>query len=50
MAAIHWTFIEAILMPDVVLLSLGDLLSDIQYAGTPPLQMMTNIMATLPKK
>ena len=37
-------------MPDHVLLSLGELLSDIQYSGTPPLQMMTNIMATLAKK
>ena len=37
----HWTFTEIILMPDAVLTSLGELLSDIQYAGIPPLQMMT---------
>ena len=37
-------------MPDPVLQALGDLLGDIQHSGVPPLQMMTNIMATLPKK
>ena len=37
-------------MPDPVLTSLGQLLSDIQHSGTPPLQMMQNTMATLPKK
>ena len=46
----HWTFTEIILMPDAVLETLGHLLSDIQHSGTPPLQMMQNIMATLPKK
>ena len=46
----HWTFDEIIIMPDAVLISLGHLLTDIQFSGTPPLQMMQNIMATLPKK
>lgn len=46
----HWTFTEILLMPDPVLLSLGTLLSNIQHSGRPPLQNMTTIMATLPKK
>ena len=46
----HWTFSEILLMPDPVLTSLGQLLSDIQHSGTPPLQMMQTILATLPKK
>lgn len=46
----HWTFTEILFMPDRVLLSLGELLSNIQHSGTPPLQMITNIMATLPNK
>ena len=46
----HWTFTEILLMPDPVLTSLGELLSNMQHSGTPPLQMLTNIMATLPNK
>ena len=41
---------EIPLMPDPVLQTLGELLSDIQYQAIPPLQAFTNIMATLPKK
>lgn len=37
-------------MPDVVLQTLGELISDIQHQAIPPLQAFTNIMATLPKK
>ena len=46
----HWTLAEIALMPDQVLRSLGDLLADIQNDSIPPLQALTNIMATLPKK
>ena len=46
----HWTFTDIILMPDAVLTSLGKVLSDIQHSATPPLQMMQNLMATLPNK
>ena len=37
-------------MPNIVLTELGKLLSDVQFQAIPPLQAMTNIMATLPKK
>ena len=46
----NWMISEIPLMPDVVLESLGHLLSDIQDQAIPPLQAFTNIMATLPKK
>ena len=46
----HWKINDIILMPDPVLKTLGDLLSEIQHTAVPPLQMMNNIMATLPKK
>ena len=45
-----WTLTELIKMPEVALTELGKLLSDIQFQAIPPLQAMTNIMATLPKK
>ena len=45
-----WTFTEIALMPDEVLDSLGKILSEIRHLAVPPLQAMTNIMATLPKK
>jgi hypothetical protein len=45
-----WALREIALMPDAVLYSLGELLSGIQNSAIPPLQMMCNIMATLPKK
>ena len=45
-----WALKEFFLMPDPVLETLGDLLSDIQFDSTPPLQVFSNIMATLPKK
>ena len=46
----NWMLVEIPLMPDAVLQTLGDLLSDIQQQAIPPLQAFTNIMATLPKK
>ena len=46
----NWMLAEITLMPDVVLRSLGELLADIQNDAVPPLQALSNIMATLPKK
>ena len=45
-----WALKEFFLMPDPVLETLGELLADIQFDATPPLQVFSNIMATLPKK
>ena len=45
-----WRFTEISLMPDVMLQELAELLADMQYHATPPLQVMTNIMTMLPKK
>lgn len=45
-----WRFTEISIMPDVVLQELAELLADMQYHATPPLQVMTNIMTMLPKK
>ena len=46
----NWMLAEITLMPDVVLRPLGELLADIQNDAVPPLQALSNIMATLPKK
>ena len=40
---------EIAVMPDPVLQTMGELLADIQHDAVPPLQALTNIMATLPK-
>ena len=37
-------------MPDAALYSLGKILSHVQNSAIPPAQVLTNIMATLPKK
>ena len=37
-------------MPDEVLKTLGAILGEVRRSAVPALQMMTNIMATLPKK
>ena len=37
-------------MPDAALYSLGKILSQMQNSAIPPAQVLTNIMATLPKK
>ena len=46
----NWRLRDISHMPDVVLTTLAELLSDIRHDAVPPLQVLTNIMATLPKK
>ena len=46
----NWRLRDIAQMPDVVLTTLAELLSDIRHDAIPPLQVLTNIMATLPKK
>ena len=45
-----WALKEIALMPDAALYSLGKHLSQMQNSAIPPAQVLTNIMATLPKK
>ena len=46
----NWSFRDIASMPDVILHTLAELLSRVQFDAIPPLQMLTNVMATLPKK
>ena len=46
----NWSLKEIALMPDPILTSLADILSEMRDSGIPPLQALTNIMASIPKK
>ena len=46
----NWSLKEIALMPDPILESLAGILSEVRDSTTPPLQAMTNIMASIPKK
>ena len=46
----NWQLADFARMPDSALEILAELLADIQQDAVPPLQMLTNVMATLPKK
>ena len=46
----NWTFDQIIMMPDCVLISFGILLADIQCEAIPPLQVLLNLVSSIPKK
>ena len=46
----NWKFTELANLPDIILESLAELLSDIQQDAISPLPVFNNIMATLPKR
>lgn len=46
----NWSFRKLLLMPGTVLQPLGVLLATIRHMAAPPLQMLLNMLAILPKK
>lgn len=46
----HWKFLELVRMPDVALATLAEHLTEVRDTSTAPLQMLSNLMATLAKK